>query len=157
MKETEGQRRDEGLKRVAVDARQVPTASGVSGSTSAHLPRWQYSTAAALRSSHNFKLPSRLAGSSLCMNLQFFTCDKCGKVCKSARGLSQHSSIHRRPIQLGNATRGSRCEYHPLLNGNYYFSIYLSSPCSCILKGYPVIIVAIFSRRRHRRHQHHQS
>ena len=86
------------------------------------------------------------------MDPPFFTCGKCGKVCKSARGLNQHSAIHCRPTQLANPIQGFCREYHPLLNGNHHFPTHLILR-SQILKGRPAITMAIFFHQS--RHQHH--
>jgi hypothetical protein len=91
------------------------------------------------------------------MRPPFFSCRECGKVCKSARGLSQHSAVHRRPIQVGNSTQDFHREYHPLLNGIYLFyfcpSLYSYDIST---KGYLATIMAISSHQICRQHNHHR-
>ena len=57
----------------------------------------------------------------------FFPCDKCGKVCKSLRGLTQHSAtVHRPPPQLKIPPRNLYQQQHPLLNGTDYFFYFIT-------------------------------
>ena len=90
------------------------------------------------------------------MGLPFFPCGECGKVCKSTRGLSQHSFIHRQPGELRNPIRGFYREHHPLLNG-FFFLLFHPSLCSQFLKGHRAIIVEIFSHQTRRQHHHRPS
>lgn len=81
------------------------------------------------------------------MSLSFFPCDQCGKVCKSIRGLTQHHSIHRPPVEFENPIQGFRHEYHPLLNGEIQFSTTRFYPLTRqLVKECLVIIMAIFFR-----------
>lgn len=86
----------------------------------------------------------------------FVTCSQCKKVCKSTRGLRQHSTIHRRPAELENTTQDFHREYHPLLSGNYYCSIYLSL-YSSIFEELPVTAMEIFFHQGQRQHHHLQN
>ena len=91
------------------------------------------------------------------MGLPFFPCSECGKVCKSTRGLRQHSSVHRQPGQLENPIQGFHRECHPLLNGIFLHPSVIVSLCSRIFKEHHVIIMAIFSHRKHHQRHHHRS
>ena len=87
-------------------------------------------------------------------SVTFFICDKCGKVCKTLRGLTQHKYVHRALPQLGDPQNFHR-EFHPLLNGRIYFYL-LISMLTVFQKDYPVITAAVFSHWERRRcHLHH--
>lgn len=91
------------------------------------------------------------------MGLLLFPCDKCGKVCKSIRGLSQHSLLHRESTELVTPIRHVRHEFHPFLNGNKLFPRLLFAMVLITFKERPAIVMAIFSYQELCRHHHNRS